>query len=47
MGAEEQELLAWAAEYFASERRWWRTLRETGEVSDADAAAETRRWLEE
>lgn len=34
----------WAEEYFAQQRQWWRMLRETGVMSDADALAEIHRW---
>ncbi|CDO08066.1 hypothetical protein BN977_02885 [Mycolicibacterium cosmeticum] len=32
--------------YLAQERSWWRMLRATGVMSEADSASELARWLE-
>lgn len=38
------ELPAWAEEYLAGERQWWRLLRGTGAVTAEEAQVELRRW---
>lgn len=40
------ELPAWVEDYFESERTWWRTLRETGAMTEEQARAELARWTE-
>lgn len=39
-------LPAWAEEYLAQERSWWRLLRGTGAVDEEAARAELGRWTQ-
>lgn len=39
-------LPAWVADYFESERTWWRLLRDTGAMDEEQARAELRWWTE-
>ncbi|MDH6245500.1 hypothetical protein [Mycobacterium sp. OTB74] len=38
-------LPGWVEEYLAAERAWWRMLRGTGALSEAESVAALARWM--